>query len=92
MSKPAFFTDEDVYAAVAVALRKAGLDAVSTPEANRLEGHRGHSMFGCWEVIRRYGERLSRCCVPNPVFQPGVCRLVSPRDNCPVADLRIPIP
>ena len=36
MSKPAFFTDEDVYAAVAVALRKAGLDAVSTPEAGRL--------------------------------------------------------
>ena len=36
MSKPAFFTDEDIYAAVAVALRKAGLDAVSTPEAGRL--------------------------------------------------------
>jgi hypothetical protein len=36
MSKPAFFTDEDIYAAVAVGLRKAGLDAVSTPEANRL--------------------------------------------------------
>ena len=30
MSEPAFFTDEDTYAAVAVALRKAGLDAVST--------------------------------------------------------------
>jgi hypothetical protein len=36
MGKPAFFTDEDVYAAVAVALRKAGLDAVSTLEAGRL--------------------------------------------------------
>ena len=36
MSKPAFFTDEDVYAAVAIALRKAALDAISTPEAGRL--------------------------------------------------------
>ena len=36
MSKPTFFTDEDIYAAVAVALRKAGLDAVSTPETGRL--------------------------------------------------------
>lgn len=36
MSKPTFFTDEDVYAAVAAGLRKAGLDAVSTPEAGRL--------------------------------------------------------
>lgn len=31
-----FFTDEDLYGAVAVALRKAGCDAVSTPEAGRL--------------------------------------------------------
>ncbi|MFM8252567.1 MAG: DUF5615 family PIN-like protein [Planctomycetota bacterium] len=31
-----FFTDEDVYAAVAVGLRKAGVNAVSTPEAGRL--------------------------------------------------------
>lgn len=31
-----FFTDEDVYAAVAPALRKAGFDAVATPEADRL--------------------------------------------------------
>src|SRR5437016_2694647 len=29
------FTDEDVYAAVAIALRRAGLDALSTPEAGR---------------------------------------------------------
>lgn len=36
MSKPTFFTDEDVYAAVAVGLRRASLDAVSTPEAGRL--------------------------------------------------------
>jgi len=36
MSTAKFFTDEDVYAAVAPALRKAGLDAVSTPEAGRL--------------------------------------------------------
>ncbi len=35
MSAPTFFTDEDVYAAVARALRKAGYDAVSTPEAGR---------------------------------------------------------
>ena len=31
-----FFTDEDVYRAVTVALRRAGLDAVSTSEAGRL--------------------------------------------------------
>jgi len=36
MSAATFFTDEDVYAAVANALRKAGWDAVSTPEAGRL--------------------------------------------------------
>ena len=36
MSKLAFFTDEDVYAAVAIALRKNGFDATSTPEAGRL--------------------------------------------------------
>jgi hypothetical protein len=36
MSAAKFFTDEDVYAAVVPALRKAGLDAVSTPEAGRL--------------------------------------------------------
>lgn len=31
-----FFTDEDVYGATAPALRNAGWDAVSTPEAGRL--------------------------------------------------------
>lgn len=36
MTAPRFFTDEDIYAAIAPALRKAGLDAVSTPEASRL--------------------------------------------------------
>ena len=36
MSGVKFFTDEDVYAAVAPALTKAGGDAVSTPEAGRL--------------------------------------------------------
>ena len=36
MSAAKFFTDEDVYAAVAPALRKTGVDAVSTPEAGRL--------------------------------------------------------
>ncbi len=36
MAAPAFFTDEDMYAAVAPALRKAGLDALSSPESGRL--------------------------------------------------------
>jgi len=36
MSKIRFFTDEDVYGATAVALRRAGFDAVSTPESGRL--------------------------------------------------------
>jgi hypothetical protein len=36
MSTARFFTDEDVYGAVAPALRRSGFDAVSTPEAGRL--------------------------------------------------------
>jgi hypothetical protein len=36
MSQPRFFTDEDSYGVTAVALRRAGFDAVSTPEAGRL--------------------------------------------------------
>jgi hypothetical protein len=36
MSQCRFFTDEDVYGAIAVALRKAGFDAISTPESGRL--------------------------------------------------------
>lgn len=36
MSAPRFFTDEDIYAAVAPALRRAGFDAISAPEAGRL--------------------------------------------------------
>lgn len=36
MSAIRFFTDEDVYGAVAVALRRTGIDAVSTPEVGRL--------------------------------------------------------
>jgi hypothetical protein len=36
MSAVRFFTDEDVYADVAPALRRAGIDAVSTREAERL--------------------------------------------------------
>ena len=36
MSAVRFFTDEDVYGDVAPALRRAGIDAVSTPEAERL--------------------------------------------------------
>ncbi|MGA2032449.1 MAG: DUF5615 family PIN-like protein [Thermoguttaceae bacterium] len=35
MTEPHFFTDEDVYAAVAPALRRAGIDTVSTPETGR---------------------------------------------------------
>lgn len=35
MSAAKFFTDEDIYAALAPALRNAGLNAVSTPEAGR---------------------------------------------------------
>jgi hypothetical protein len=36
MSAIRFFTDEDVYGTVAGALRRAGFDAISTPEAGRL--------------------------------------------------------
>jgi len=34
-----FFTDEDVYRAIAEKLREAGYDAVSTPDADRLGEH-----------------------------------------------------
>jgi hypothetical protein len=36
MAQIRFFTDEDVYGTTAPALRNAGLDAISTPEAGRL--------------------------------------------------------
>lgn len=36
MSKPRFFTDEDIYGAAAIALRRVGFDAVSTPETGRI--------------------------------------------------------
>lgn len=36
MSQPAFFTDEDVYGAITIGLRKAGFDALGTPETGRL--------------------------------------------------------
>jgi len=36
MTQLRFFTDEDVYGAVAPALRKLGFDAISTPESRRL--------------------------------------------------------
>ena len=46
MTAARFFTDEDVYAAVATALRKAGLDSVSTPEAGRIgEGDESQLAF-----------------------------------------------
>lgn len=35
MSRALFFTDEDIYAAVALGLRRNGLDAVSTVEVGR---------------------------------------------------------
>lgn len=35
MSRIRFFTDEDVYGSVAPALRRAGIDAFSTPDAGR---------------------------------------------------------
>lgn len=36
MSKARFLTDEDVFADMAIALRRHGYDAVSTPEVGRL--------------------------------------------------------
>ncbi len=36
MASIRFFTDEDVYGAIAVQLRAAGFDAVSTPDVDRL--------------------------------------------------------
>jgi hypothetical protein len=36
MSAIRYFTDEDVHGAIAAALRRAGFDAISTPEAGRL--------------------------------------------------------
>lgn len=31
-----FFTDEDIYGAIAIALRNSGYDAISTPDAHRM--------------------------------------------------------
>jgi len=36
MAQVRFFTDEDLYGATSIGLRKAGYDAISTPEAGRL--------------------------------------------------------
>src|SRR5690554_701225 len=36
MTSIRFFTDEDIYGTVAPALRRAGFDAISTPELGRL--------------------------------------------------------
>jgi hypothetical protein len=47
-----FFTDEDVYGAIAPALRDAGFDALSTPEAGRL-GESDESQL-IWAVSRGY--------------------------------------
>jgi len=35
MAQVRFFMDEDVYGVIAIALRKAGWDGVSTPETTR---------------------------------------------------------
>ena len=35
MTAARFFTDEDIYGTVAPALRKSGVDAISTPESGR---------------------------------------------------------
>lgn len=35
MSQIRIYTDEDIYAAIAPALRQAGIDAISTPEVGR---------------------------------------------------------
>ena len=43
MSVPRFLTDEDIYAAVAPALRKIGLDAISTPERSDSASPTSHS-------------------------------------------------
>lgn len=51
MSAVKFFTDEDVYGAVAAALRKAGFDAVSTPVAGRLgQSDEDHLMWATGEA------------------------------------------
>ena len=36
MGRIRFFTDEDIYGAIAVGLRRAGYDCVTTPEVGRL--------------------------------------------------------
>jgi hypothetical protein len=36
MSAIRFFTDEDVHGSIAASLRRAGFEAISTPEAGRL--------------------------------------------------------
>jgi hypothetical protein len=47
-----FFTDEDVYGAIAPALRDAGFNALSTPEAGRL-GESDESQL-IWAISRGY--------------------------------------
>src|SRR5687767_5023956 len=54
MSQVRFFTDEDVYGAVAAQLRAAGLDAVSTPAA----GRRGESDLSQLLQAAREGRTL----------------------------------
>jgi hypothetical protein len=72
MSAIRFFTDEDVYGSVAVALRRAGFDATSTPEAGRLResddsqlrwaANQGYVLvtFNVGHFARRHAEWLRR--------------------------------
>lgn len=70
MSTARFLTDEDVFADIAVALRRHGYDAVSTPEVGRLTEHdplqlewatsQGRVLisFNVGDFIRLHGEWL----------------------------------
>jgi hypothetical protein len=45
MNRIRFFTDEDVYGAIALRLRAGGFDAISTPEAGRAQEKRSPGVF-----------------------------------------------
>jgi Domain of unknown function (DUF5615) len=52
MSKIRFFTDEDVYGALAIALRRSGFEAVSTPEVGRF--HESDESQVLWATSQGY--------------------------------------
>jgi hypothetical protein len=72
MSKVRFFTDEDVFTAIAPALRKAGYDAVSALEVGRLgesdESHLAYAAgqgrvfftFNAGDFVALHGRWLAR--------------------------------